>query len=102
MVNFYRNVFSHVPSTRVREVSHTRIAASIGVQEGWRLHDLRRTAETGMATLSVLPPVIEAVLNHVSGTRAGVAGIYNRATYREEKRAALSIWARYIESLVSS
>ena len=47
----------------------------------WRLHDLRRTAATGMAELGVQPHVIEAVLNHVSGHRAGVAGVYNRATY---------------------
>jgi integrase len=45
----------------------------------WRLHDLRRTAATGLANLGVLPHVIEAVLNHVSGHKAGVAGVYNRA-----------------------
>ena len=47
----------------------------------WRLHDLRRTAATGMAELGVLPHVVEAALNHVSGARAGVAGVYNKATY---------------------
>ena len=56
---------------------------------GWRLHDLRRTAATRMAELGTLPHVIEAVLNHVSGHRAGVAGIYNRATYAKEMREAL-------------
>ena len=44
----------------------------------WRLHDLRRTVATRMAELGVLPHVVEAVLNHISGHRAGVAGIYNR------------------------
>jgi integrase len=53
----------------------------------WRLHDLRRTAATRMGDLGVLPHVIEAVLNHISGHKAGVAGIYNRATYAAEKRA---------------
>lgn len=67
----------------------------------WTLHDLRRTAATGMADLGILPHVIEAVLNHVSGSRAGVAGIYNRAAYREEGRTALERWAVYIEGIVS-
>ncbi len=68
----------------------------------WKLHDLRRTAATGMATLGVDPHIIEAVLNHISGTRAGVAGIYNRATYRNEKRAALSMWGTYVDGIVSA
>ena len=53
----------------------------------WRLHDLRRTVATRMADLGVDPHVIEAVFNHVSGVRSGVAGIYNRALYSNEKRA---------------
>jgi integrase len=60
----------------------------------WRLHDLRRTAATMMADkLGVQPHVIEAILNHISGHKAGVAGIYNRATYAKEKREALDLWA---------
>lgn len=69
---------------------------------GWRLHDLRRTAATGMAGLGVLPHVIEAVLNHVSGHKAGVAGIYNRATYAAEKREALDKWATHVAKLTSA
>jgi integrase len=65
----------------------------------WRLHDLRRSCATGMAELGVLPHVIEAVLNHVSGHRAGVAGIYNRARYEGEMRDALAKWARHVEGL---
>jgi integrase len=68
----------------------------------WRLHDLRRSVATGMAErLGVLPHVIEAVLNHVSGHRAGVAGIDNRAPYGAEKRVALEMWANHIASLLS-
>ena len=63
----------------------------------WTLHDLRRTAATRMADLGVQPHVIEAVLNHVSGHKAGVAGIYNRATYAPEKRAALDLLANHIK-----
>jgi integrase len=59
----------------------------------WTTHDLRRTAATMMADdLGIQPHIIEAVLNHVSGHKAGVAGIYNRASYLREKRAALNVW----------
>ncbi len=66
---------------------------------GWRLHDLRRTAATGMGDLGVLPHVVEAVLNHISGSKAGVAGVYNYALYNPEKRAALDLWARHLAAL---
>ncbi|MCJ2015235.1 tyrosine-type recombinase/integrase [Methylobacterium sp. J-076] len=67
--------------------------------KAWRLHDLRRTVATGMGDLGVLPHVVEAVLNHVSGTKAGVAGVYNYALYNPEKRAALDLWARHLAAL---
>jgi len=67
----------------------------------WRLHDLRRTAATGMAELGIAPHVVEAALNHVSGAKAGVAGTYNRAAYAAEKKAALERWAAHVEGLVS-
>jgi integrase len=66
----------------------------------WRLHDLRRTAATGMAELGVQPHIIEAILNHQSGHRAGVAGIYNRAKYAGEMREALQRWADHVEALI--
>jgi integrase len=66
----------------------------------WRLHDLRRTVATRMADLGVQPHVIEAVLNHVSGHKAGVAGVYNRSTYIAEKAAALALWAEHVTALV--
>ncbi len=66
----------------------------------WRIHDLRRTTATIMADrLGVLPHIVEAILNHVSGHRAGVAGIYNRATYAREMREALERWADYVEAI---
>jgi integrase len=65
----------------------------------WRLHDLRRTAAIGMAELGVLPHIVEAVLNHVSGHKAGVAGTYNRARYEAEVRDALSRWAAHVANL---
>lgn len=65
------------------------------------MHDLRRTCATGMANLGVLPHVIEAVLNHISGHKSGVAGIYNRSTYEPEKRAALDLWANHLAVAVA-
>ena len=51
---------------------------------------------TRLAELGVQPHVIEAVLNHVSGHKAGVAGIYNRALYAAEKRQALHLWSEHV------
>ncbi|HEY8214357.1 MAG TPA: integrase arm-type DNA-binding domain-containing protein, partial [Methylocystis sp.] len=67
----------------------------------WTLHDLRRTFST-MAhdKLKIQPHVVEACLNHFSGHRASVAGVYNRAQYREEKRQALAKWGDFIAGVV--
>jgi hypothetical protein len=53
-----------------------------------------------MVELGVQPHIVEAVLNHVSGHRGGVAGIYNRAVYDKEKRAALNLWAEDIMAII--
>jgi len=69
----------------------------------WRLHDLRRTSATVMADrLGVLPHIVEAILNHVSGHRAGVAGVYNRARYEAEMRVALERWSEHVSALVGA
>jgi integrase len=68
----------------------------------WRVHDIRRTVATGMADLGVQPHVIEAVLNHVSGHKAGVAGVYNRSSYAAEKTAALELWGKHVQALVEA
>lgn len=71
--------------------------------EHWTPHDLRRSFATHAAeTVGIQPHIIEAVLNHVSGHRAGVAGIYNRAAYEPEKRAALARWADQLLAWVES
>ena len=68
----------------------------------WILHDLRRTAATNMAEhCGVMWQVIEAALNHTSGSKAGVAGIYNKAVYVEESRKALNKYAEYVLSIVN-
>ncbi|HWJ68949.1 MAG TPA: tyrosine-type recombinase/integrase [Sphingobium sp.] len=58
----------------------------------WHMHDLRRTAASGMARAGVAPYVIEKVLNHVSGTISGVAAVYNRYGYDAERCAAMDKW----------
>lgn len=68
---------------------------------GWTLHDLRRTAASGMARLGVAVHVVEALLNHRSGTISGVAAVYNRHDYADEKRAAVQAWANYLDSLMA-
>lgn len=68
---------------------------------GWRLHDLRRTVATGLQRLGVRLEVIEAVLGHVSGTRAGIVGIYQRHRFTSESREALAAWAAHIERLLA-
>jgi integrase len=66
----------------------------------WRLHDIRRSVATHMAELSVQPHVIEQILNHQSGHKRGVAGIYNHSTYQNETRRALDLWAAHLGGLV--
>jgi len=79
----------------------TRIAETVGKPLAhWTMHDLRRSAATGMADLGVEPHIIEAILNHISGHKAGVAGVYNRAPYEKQKRAALAQWADHVMRLV--
>ncbi|MAF63594.1 site-specific integrase [Blastomonas sp. CCH5-A3] len=65
----------------------------------WTLHDLRRTVATGLQRLGVRLEVTEAVLNHISGSRAGIVGVYQRHNYFEEKRAALEAWSEEVVKL---
>lgn len=64
------------------------------------LHDLRRTAATAMARLNVPPHVVDRLLNHVSGQIRGVAAVYNRHAYIDERKIAIDGWARHLESLL--
>jgi integrase len=66
----------------------------------WGLHDLRRTLSTRLHEAGVMPHVVEAILAHSDGHKAGVAGVYNRATYRQQKREALELWAQLVAAIV--
>jgi integrase len=68
----------------------------------WRIHDLRRTVATGMQKLGITLQTVEAVLGHVSGSRGGIVGVYQRHNYAEEKRTALEAWGQYVMSKVQT
>lgn len=78
-----------------------RLAVAMG--EGiapFTLHDLRRSAATGMAGTGIAPHVIDRALNHVGAAITGVARIYNRAEYLPERKAALETWAAHVQRLL--
>jgi integrase len=66
----------------------------------WRLHDLRRTVATNLQKLGVRLEVTESILNHVSGSRSGIVGIYQKYTWDDEKRLALDAWSRRLAAIV--
>jgi integrase len=66
----------------------------------WNVHDLRRTVATGLQRLGVRLEVTEAVLNHISGSRGGIAGVYQRHDWAAEKHAALDAWAAHLAAIV--
>jgi integrase len=66
----------------------------------WRLHDLRHSFVTHANEIGIEPHIIEAAINHVSGARGGVAGRYNSAKYREQKRAAMQRYADWLGRIV--
>ena len=77
----------------------SRAKEKLGDVASWRIHDLRRTAATGLQKLGTPLPVTESILGHVAGSRAGVVGVYQRYDYADEKRTALEEWAKHVETL---
>lgn len=80
--------------------SKKRLDKLAGVSDWW-LHDLRRTLATNLPRLGIEPYIVECILNHISGTFAGVAGVYNRFGYFDQKCEGLESWSSFIENLVS-
>jgi len=73
-----------------------------GPLEPWVLHDLRRFFSTNAHDkLGVPPHIVEACLGHVSGFKSGVSGVYNKATYLDERRRALEKWAAFLEGIIA-
>lgn len=89
--------------TGCRKLLNDRIEKATGQRlPHWTPHDARRSFATHASKLGIQPHVIEAILNHVSGFRAGVAGIYNRNPYDAEKRTALATWADHLLAIVEN
>ncbi|WP_404712188.1 tyrosine-type recombinase/integrase [Sphingomonas sp. MMS24-J13] len=82
--------------TRIRAELERRVGEPV---PHWTLHDLRRTMATGLQRIGVRLEVTESVLNHISGSRSGIVGVYQRHHYFEEKRAALNAWAKEVARL---
>jgi integrase len=104
-------VFSTTGRTPVSGWSRTkkrldRLMHEAATREGshhippWRIHDLRRTFVTGARELGIRPDVIELTINHISGHRAGVAGIYDKSELMPERKAALERWTAHVHGLV--
>jgi integrase len=84
----------------IREEAEARGATPQAMPE-WTLHDIRRSLATNLQRLGVRLEVTEAVLNHRSGSRAGIVGVYQQHDWADEKRQALDAWARRLETIVS-
>lgn len=95
-------VFTTSGKTPISGWSRAKVALDekIAIPTPWRIHDLRRTVATGLQKLGISLQVIEAILGHVSGSRAGVVGTYQRHSFDDEKRAALEAWDAYVLALV--
>jgi integrase len=83
-----------------REKASAKAGTTAAPPAPWTAHDLRRTLATGLQRLGVRLEVTEAVLNHVSGSRGGIAGIYQLHDWAPEKRAALNAWAEHAMAIV--
>jgi integrase len=70
-----------------------RLDAQVKLASSWILHDLRRSCATHMGELGVSPWIIERCLNHISGTRSGVAGVYNRSKLESDCAIAWALWS---------
>jgi integrase len=101
-INGSKYVFTTAGETPVNgwSASKSSLDKHVAVEEAWTLHDLRRTAASGMAQLGIAPQVVDKVLNHTAGTIKGVARIYNRYEYGDERKASLEAWSRHVESLL--
>lgn len=79
-----------------------RLAAAGFAVVDWTLHDFRRSLSTRMhENFGLAPHLIELILAHASGHQGGVAGVYNRSSYLDERRRALLRWADHILALAS-
>jgi integrase len=62
----------------------------------WRFHDFRRAGVTALADMGFPPHVCDRLLNHITGSIQGVAAVYQRAEFLNERKAALDAWAEHV------
>jgi integrase len=94
------NGWGHSKERLDQRIADVRKASKLKPMPPWTLHDLRRTVATQLGDLGVQPHVVEAVLNHRSGAKRGVAGVYNKSPYEREVKAAMALWADHVRSIV--
>lgn len=96
--------FSRAKRRIDKHINEARKKAEQKPMPDWDLHDLRRTMVTMMnENLGIAPHIVEACVNHVSGlAKAGVAGVYNKALYLDDRRRALEAWAEYLKGIVTA
>jgi len=63
---------------------------------GWTFHDFRRSGVTWLAENGTPPHIADKLLNHVAGTIRGVAAVYQRGEFAEDRRRALDAWAAHV------
>jgi hypothetical protein len=86
--------------TNLDNLKRQRLDRLMGDVPHWQIRDLRRTATTLMAEIGIAHHVADKILNHTSGEISGVAAIYNRFEYLEERKSALNALGRFIETLI--
>lgn len=95
-----RALLTHIPFGALPNFARCKAALDRrSAVAGWTLHDLRRTFASGLQRLGVRLEVTEALLNHVSGSRAGIVRVYQTYDYAKEKRAAIELWESHITEL---
>ncbi len=86
--------------SKAKKALDAKMKAILGARfKDWRIHDLRRTCATGIENLGIDTRVVETALNHVSGTNAGIVGIYQRSDHRRRLRRRFKSGARSLTSL---
>ena len=89
--------------SKAKKALDTKMKAILGARfKDWRVHDLRRTCATGMENLGIDTRVVETALNHVSGTKAGIVGVYQRSDHRDAVAAAFRAWGLHVIGIVST
>ena len=96
-------IFTTTGTTALSGFSRAKLALDRVMQptKPWRIHDLRRTAASGMASLGFQPHIVERVLNHVSGAQGGLVGVYQRYEFVLERKKAIEAWGGYIQQLLT-